>query len=717
MDSEDAYDHSLAEDGDEFWRYCDKNPVPMKLYEEKIRENLALHHNIWHFRNNDAKRDPSEHPATEGAEKFQLATCHAFIGFYHTLRLFGTIKGFHTGELDLIGRHRHRYERMRARFDEISNHFMFVSSRCTVTKKPRFLRAIDPFDDVVNGDNIYTFDPPDLWDKFVEKWHISSMYDLKTFQRDLDICRQAISQHRQPRYQMLLLLNLPPELLDQIMSVSCTETLKLWSMTCKTLRECATYYCYEICDYNMDGLAVDWAPVEDLPDNDVRLSAFVQTSAIAQRDALVERMRYIAGRKDIIKRIRSLSFVESWTAEIYRWANKLGCSCYQFISPLLPHLVAHMRSPALASFTYISRYLWGTVWKALGGNSSIHTLELITNLPRNISWSPAPNIRNLEMTLPISSRGGDVWDLVILCPAIIFLRIGTILNDGAPLPARIFTDVSHNPMKRLRRFDFKHVDAEDLVYLATAIEAAGAAPLTHLSITAGTDSHIKKHVAFALARSLRFAPSLRVLHIVGLQYARADFLALLGENVPGLHALVLQHRPSTSRCTQPHACWPCPSYEYAPHLAAFSHLEHLAMNMAVVDHSYASQCMVRMESEYRGAEDADCFALLRWSRKSQTKDSDEDNPMRSDYVSIDSTRAMARLFAVYAPALRTVFLHDVDLPHLHGGWAIDRDEAGKPLPRMDMKASEEEEGYHYGSVKNKEGWKFSEREMRGIPGI
>ncbi|KAL1757486.1 hypothetical protein FB107DRAFT_272893 [Schizophyllum commune] len=706
MDPEDEHVHKLVDDYDACWHYC-FDTLPMKLFEAEIRDNLGLHHGLWRMRTGAEDDDLEDR---KEADKLQLSAAHGFIELYHTRRFFATIDGFHKGSLDLTGRHKPRYERLRKRFDDIVNHFTFVSNRC-VWLKPRFYGEED----------VFVFDPPDLWDNFLDKWKIGSMFDCKTFKRDLNNVQKTIAQQPQPQYQTLLLLHLPAELLDDIMSLSTGDQLKRWSLTCQTLRIHAIVYMHETVSYILDAMAIDWSPADDLPDNDGGMGEFVRKNAYEQRDALEQRMRNMAAQPKVLRRIRSLGFVESWSAEIYNWLNFIGTSCLKFVNPLLTPLAAHIRDSSIEEFTYVSRYLYGTVWREVAKSKTLHTLDLVTSLPKDPKWPRAPNIRNLDLTIPATMRYTNMWSILMVCPGLLYLCTGGVLTDGVVLPERILRSVDHNPMKHLRRVDMNNIAAPSLVHLAAGIRGADPAPLTHLSISCGSRSHIKRDVAFTLTQSFRSAPHLRVLHLTGLQYARPDLFELLGECAPGLHALAIYHRPSIFRLSKAPAHWPCPSYEYAPHLAAFPHLEHLALNMSVLEFSHSSQYMLRIENGYVGAEREDDIAMLAYmmqARLLQRNSFKEKQPLVEELFGDDlapgAVRAMVRLFAIHGSALRSIFLHDPSKPVRMSAWAVDRDSSGCPCLRNDWTEAEEAAEYHYGSMQNREGWKFTAQEIKDV---
>ena len=93
-----------------------------------------------------------------------------------------------------------------------------------------------------------------------------------------------------------------------------------------------------------------------------------------------------------------------------------------------------------------------------------------------------------------------LWDLVCLCPSLLYLNLSGLPQFGSPLPGHVFAPYPGNVTTYLRRFSLENIWAGTLDDLIAAIYAAPTVPLTHLSIST-TQSHIKKDLAFRLVRS------------------------------------------------------------------------------------------------------------------------------------------------------------------------------------------------------------------------
>ena len=252
-------------------------------------------------------------------------------------------------------------------------------------------------------------------------------------------------------------------------------------------------------------------------------------------------------------------------------------------------------------------------------------------------------------------------------------------------------------MTHIRRLDLRRVRAESLTILADAITAAGIAPLTLLSISP-IASHIKRDVALALCDSFLHAPHLRVLRIAGLQYARPEFLAALAHSAPDLTKLVLEFCSSVSSKELPLSPWPRPSFEYAPHLAAFPRLQHLGLNMPLIGLRLATECLFHLEHAEEPTK-GDCVF---------SDDSDDED----DWVGENAAMATARLFAVHGRGLKTIIFDDVESPYENSGWAVDRDIGSAPLLRNRLTHRERAQGREFVSYCRR--WEFEGNESEDI---
>ncbi|KAI5887066.1 uncharacterized protein SCHCODRAFT_02640649 [Schizophyllum commune H4-8] len=706
MDSDDEIDHLMVEDAALYRRRTGN--LPLKVKSDKIANTLSRFYNMLAYLGDKLDSDQ--------VEDIRRRT-HRNLSDHHVERLFSTMAGFYKGNLDLTGRHLPRYERLRIRFDEVMKDYNHAASHCQRTTE----RVEEQFED--NGEvfsydvHKTTFDPPTLWDDLAKKWGLRSMMDFHKFELMIgDYLHSVGAPDPQPKFQQLLLLDLPAEILDYIMHLSSLEDLRTWSSVCKLLRDHALKYVYERHDYKLDSYALDYAALQTIPRGEgyqERVNEYMKDVALTQRNNLVHRMSRVLQRDDILSRIRTLTFVETWSSPDI--LARIGCPYPDYIAPIIPLLFDHLRSSSTTELIYMTRLLYRCVWEAIADSKTLRTARLtVVRSSDDVQWAIAPNLINLDLRMLQDADDDEshLWDLVALCPSLLFLYLSGVHKVGTPLPSAVFNPQPGNVMTHIRRLRLGDIWADSLEDLIVAIEAAGPVPLTHLSISTA-QSHIKRDLALRLVRSFIRAPDLRVLAISNLQYAHPDLFALLAECAPSLQAIALEYYPSIWHSSGASSPWPCPLYEYAPHLVAFPHLEHLAMNVKVMDFPYTTYFFPRLEDGYEGAEEADSDARIQWA--SGSADPEED-PEEIDHCFDGPAKSVVRLFAAYNRTLQTVFFERIQFAGIFGGWAIDRDEGGKVTIRDRLTSTERERSHLSATALFAPNWAFSEREADDILG-
>ncbi|KAL1746705.1 hypothetical protein HDZ31DRAFT_33515 [Schizophyllum fasciatum] len=720
----------------------------MKLHSNEILSCLQIYSSAA-FKARPPGDDVEEAKEAEDAVSPARELSTAYVGFWQTKRFFETLIGFHKGCVDLTGRHPPRYERLVTRLKVLLTEFTSLCKRCTTTT-----REVNEWNcrlkkDVVHEESVHEFDPPVLWGEFASKWRLGDLYNLGALTQELVVCVKVMAASK-PRFQTLFLHDLPPELLDIIFSMLGPNGSACLGATCKLLREHAVAYAYEVNSpysrlttklipyqtirYILDAPnSLDFDLMDKLKamrNGQEKSDMYVRKVAIRQRNALVKRVRHIIKQKHILARTRALQFSEDWTAELWIWPGILGCTYDEFVDPLVKPLAIHLRDSPATSLRYSTRYLQPIVWSGILRCPTLRSLSLLTSLKEDVylahmpSRSPARSIINLELVFKQEAAPHFLWEIVSLCPSALFLSVcGPHLRGGTYIPANVFISDRHKPLKHLRRIALHGVDAASASVLARAFEAAGDPPLTHFSFSPAKKTHISRDVAFSLILSLRRAKNLRVLRLSGLQYAKPDLLAWVGEHTPGLHVLVLEHQPSRYReCSGRGVLWPSEPLEYAPHLAAFAQLKHFAVNMRMVFLCFGTQSLLRLENGYDGAEEADEEALNRWFRRMypvpdggvrDDEEEEQEDPRCADYLSNTAFHATTRLFAIHGKALRTVSFKGVAPIHKYVAWAIDRTPEGIRL-RDTFTKEECTVAASVGPSYMPADWSFSEQEIEEI---
>ncbi|KAI4522492.1 hypothetical protein K525DRAFT_361665 [Schizophyllum commune Loenen D] len=632
-----------------------ENP-PLKLYADDVYEaqNRYWHADL-HLRVTKNDKDPEELEYAEERVQRAREFCEIVLGRAYTNRLFESLIGYHTGSLDLTGRHRPRYMKLCTQIVAMAMELFAMKDKVTISTREVLDWDFAQMKKVPCVEAVYDFEPPTLWEEFADKWHVKYSHDYGSLQRGVERCLSTIGAAK-VRFQELLLTDLPPELLDYIMSMASTEELAAWSGTCKLLRDHALTYAYEEIKYLLDSVhTLDADLMEKLrkrKDGQEKANNYVRKIALRQRNATVNRMRHILRQKDASAKTKKIIFYEDWTCDHWRWSELLGCSYNDFVGPLIKPLAQQIRSAPLTEFSYRSRSLYGLVWKAISQCSTLHTLTLLTSLPVSVQWPLATSIVNLALHMTEVYQPDFLWEIVTYCPSALYLGVfAPSRRGGTSIPRAVFGDNAYNPLTQLRRIELHGMDPGSIIVLAEAFVAAGLPPLTHFAISAPTNSHITREPVFALIRSLRNARQLQTLCISTLQYVQPDLFALIGENLPGLRLLALEHQPSKYREVRGGGTlWPRPSFEYAPHLAALPHLRHLGINISSYAPAYTPRAMYRLENGYDGAEDEDEHALnLLFSHSTEDVDLDMEDPRRIDRLGDSALRATARLPCLSIP--------------------------------------------------------------------
>ncbi|KAL1695797.1 hypothetical protein GGG16DRAFT_121560 [Schizophyllum commune] len=622
-----------------------ENP-PMKLYADDVYEaqNRYWHADL-HLRVTKDDKDPEELEYAEERVQRAREFCEIVLGRAYTNRLFESLIGYHTGSLDLTGRHPPRYMKLCTQIVAMAMELFAMKDKVTISSREVLDWDFAQMKKVPCVEAVYDFEPPTLWEEFADKWHVKYSHDYGTLQRGVERCLSTIGAAK-VRFQELLLTDLPPELLDYIISMASTEELAAWSGTCKLLRDHALTYAYEEIKYLLDSVhTLDADLMEKLrkrKDGQEKANNYVRKVALRQRNATVNRMRHILRQKDALAKTKKIIFYEDWTCDHWRWSELLGCSYNDFVGPLIKPLAQQIRSAPLTEFSYRSRSLYGLVWKAISQCSILHTLTLLTSLPVSVQWPLATSVVNLALHMTEVYQPDFLWEIVTYCPSALYLGVfAPSRRGGTSIPRVVFGDNAYNPLTQLRRIELHGMDPGSIIVLAEAFVAAGLPPLTHFAISAPTNSHITREPVFALIRSLHNARQLQTLCISTLQYVQPDLFALIGENLPGLRLLALEHQPSKYReVRKGGTLWPRPSFEYASHLAALPHLRHLGINISSYAPAYTPRAMYRLENGYDGADEEDEHALnLLFSHSTEDVDLDMEDPRRIDRLEGSGSRS------------------------------------------------------------------------------
>jgi hypothetical protein len=294
----------------------------------------------------------------------------------------------------------------------------------------------------------------------------------------------------------------------------------------------------------------------------------------------------------------------------------------------------------------------------------LHTATTMPNLQRLLFWQVHVTDANILLRIqrgsypPSTARLLQLrnsyfcdlsWHIVSLFPSTKWLAVANNSTDSSVfLPPRELRP-HLNPfalVERLSLYPLDNSDSEEFIDFSRWMRLEmqhRPPPLKHAAIV--TRSYMTNAERDALITAIP-GNQLRTLVLGDIQHVEPRFISHLAELFPVLEGLTLWYRPSNYHDRSCQWIWPYPSYEYAPHLAAFSKLRHFGWN-----------------SQY--GEGVTPFGLEMYERfimkgKSLNDAEWDDEDYRdffmadTDVFEDDEEQAVVRLFATYCPVLSSV---------------------------------------------------------------
>ncbi|KDQ63368.1 hypothetical protein JAAARDRAFT_53592 [Jaapia argillacea MUCL 33604] len=549
-------DSSAGELGGIGFKYHLHRPPYLKIYDQEEEEEVNQHERNLQL-------------LTKGAENaFKPAQSH-WKRFYHLLRLLGGIVGFHQGSLDLSGRHPYRYSSVKARWDKYIVDFTILMKN-----------TVEVRDDIVFGEFVlpqvdFVITPPELLSDFCTKWRVAPTRYSRLY-KETELVIKTLRDYPTPKMQQLVLTDLPPELLDLIMSHASQSKAQLLGSTCRSLRTISLRFIYKF-----RSLALEFNPKGVTVENRVQyLTALAQKS----RERLMVITESLLSRPDILQNTSELVSNNDWHMDDRDVIEEILIPdvFYTPITERLADVISacnNLTHVSLSSWTIDQRMLF-----ALTSLSHLHTLTVsrcsvdipVEHLSLDL-FPPSHSVVNLEIRLrPYVLDYPQSWPLIPFFPSARCLVMSEITESRFELPRHDFIR-DHIPLCNLTRLQLEGLDDGHLLgdWLRVASRSGEGLRLTHFKLRAGYG--MDSDEVFDLIDSLSKAP-LQVLVLEGLDYVEFDLFDRIGAEFPSLIALTIIHRHSdrqreTNECLWPHAYW-----EYASRLQAFPRLEHLGLN-------------------------------------------------------------------------------------------------------------------------------------------
>ncbi|RDB19528.1 hypothetical protein Hypma_013410 [Hypsizygus marmoreus] len=636
MYSDDEFD-------DEKLYHFYESPPYLLLFGEDLAESM-LHESTVRIKIKEGKED-----ATKFAQ-------HQYSLFYRVLRFFKSVEGYHSGYLDLTGRHKPRYLALQARWSAYIADFLQLTIHVEeypseyVTWKGVQMPCIE-----------YRFKDPKVWEAFERKWKVpSAMWSYEGLLNNTAEVLRVISNHPQPQFQKLCLVDLPPEILDMIFQQASTAQARLLSSTCQWLNEVGRHYIFSSRALTF---AFPFERYREMAKADDR-SAYLEQLARSSRDQVLSSTSFLLSRPDLMQKMRTLCITDQWSLDVVggylpggfdvsSLEDGFHTAMYNSFTKVLG------ASTNLTSIKFNSMTLTLDFFRCISQVPCLHTLDFarchIRSHVRQALESADENALSCSaynLHLSHTEQTSDLWHVMLACP-----RLRTLSADclggvmGLPVPdilylCTFFSTLEHFYLSSLS------TDRDTLDILVIWLSAGPALKnLTHFKFA--TSLGVPDWRILVILTSLQ-APSLRVLALEGLAEAEFSLFEGISECFPELVGLTLIRRASNRQSRTKQLIWPHPAWEYARYMGGFPHLQHFGWNYDDCYNYFSCESILRLEEGFYPEMN---YAEILTSEQNEYLGADEYTP---------------RVFAAACPSLDTYASMEFTI-----NWCISRAPNGK----------------------------------------
>ncbi|KAK0199523.1 hypothetical protein DFS33DRAFT_1367648 [Desarmillaria ectypa] len=567
-------------------------------------------------------------------ENFRFACLKAF---------FRSLKGFYTGRSDLTGRSRARFDFLYARWEIL----IAELDALTATIEPYQDEWVDYLDKKHECTN-YKITDEELWKKFQEKWLLPIRVDYAVLMDMAESVRTKIVDGTQPKFQKLLLSDLPDELLDMIYRHADLTSALLLSTTCHRMRAISLPFIYMSRDLGLRHPIKTLVLPQDVS-ADVQKEHVIKVLIKASIRAL-EDAHFLLTRPDITSKFKSINVFNNWSSNTHLCHPDFPPSLFiPAISQVVCAVLHHTMN--VTSLSMIGFPLHDHVFQAIATLPSLRTLKLTGCPVESTMRSPQlVRVKNLAVHV-LGEEELSTWEALALFPNVINISFFDTSRFMVELPDTVaMSRFSH--LTRLCLGKLAGVAFPDIIhFFYHTVEHH----LTHLKLIF---THPVNDVnLFALLDELTPHP-MENLVIDGLLEGNPVIIRHISRCLPGLTALSLYRRESQrQQGTRVTCSWPLPPFEYAPYFSVFSKLRYFEWNCAL-NFGVTSWSILAFEGNNNCGPCGAPYDI--W--KSKDDDPDDDN----------SKHLLASVFAAYNPSLETVTVGTGRISPL-ASWSISHD--------------------------------------------
>ncbi|KAJ3489475.1 hypothetical protein NLI96_g2109 [Meripilus lineatus] len=420
-------------------------------------------------------------------------------------------------------------------------------------------------------------DHPDPFDEFRLKWKAGNLNFQYILDRTDGLLRELASSPP-PKYQKLLLQDLPPELIHHIMRLADTRHARALGSVSRYFRGFAMSHIYTFWSFDLEKyeprslLSVD-SPDTDLQDEEIE----DELPSKDCRDELVDKLDFIMARPDILNNIADLGmFGIRYELAKRAFNSRVGSQeSEDYFGPiesragLLLQRIHNVERLELGNI-----YISPSMYRCLRTFNRLTSLSVFSSqLAVNEEYVQCPSI--LNACIGLFAGGLVLWPLLATWPNLRVLNV--MSTDSLDLIGAI-NRTAHNPFHTLERLALDDAEPEDVRFFTTWMWDTPSLKLTHFWLNAGI-SGILPSVTRDVLPTLSLAP-LQVLVLEGILHAEPRLLDDIAHALPNLRALTLLYRtaPGTKTTRSTIARWPYTSWEYASQLQGFRQLEFFGWN-------------------------------------------------------------------------------------------------------------------------------------------
>ena len=319
-------------------------------------------------------------------------------------------------------------------------------------------------------------------------------------------------------------------------------------------------------------------------------TAYLIQLARQSREKLLSKVDFLLGNPELLVKMTRLRMEDQWNTSRFAHTStpnfRLSHVEDDFLVPIYVSFTRILSSSSnLTSITFFNIIIGLDVIHCVSQLRVLHTLGLsmcpVPPEAANALIAEAAGLSCTAYNLYILLDEPSAWYSLLFCPSLRNLSVRALSNeDILPPPDVVWESSSFFPT--LERLYLQVADPDEIpIYAHLFHVVATTTPLRLTNFKLCTGRGVLDFNILGLLRSLQSAP-LRVLILEGLAEAEFDLFDRIPELFPMLAGLTLVRRASNRQVDNRLVTWPHASWEYAPHLARLTHLQHFSWNVDVL---------------------------------------------------------------------------------------------------------------------------------------